>query len=39
MWFDKLIEKEFGEQIAEKRGWHWAMTIFVFEAWPGVEKD
>jgi len=39
MWFDKRIEKEFGEQIAEKRGWHWAMTIFVFKSWLGVEKD
>jgi hypothetical protein len=39
MWFDKRIEKEFGEQIAKKRGWHWTMKIFVFEAWPEVEKD
>jgi hypothetical protein len=32
------LEKEFGEQAAEKQGWHWAMTSFVFEAWHGTEK-
>src|SRR5665647_2516570 len=30
---NKRLEKEFGEQIAEQRGWHWAMKNFVFEAW------
>ena len=36
---NKRLEKEFGEHTAEKRGWHWAMTSFVFEAWHGNEKD
>src|SRR3972149_2950920 len=27
------LEKEFGEKRAEKRGWHWALTSFVSEAW------
>jgi hypothetical protein len=30
---NKRLEKEFGEQIAEQRGWHWAMTHFVVENW------
>ena len=36
---NKRLEKEFGEHTAEKRGWHWAMTSFAFEAWHGNEKD
>ena len=35
---NKRLEKEFGERIAEKRGWHWAMTSFVFEAWHEIER-
>ena len=27
------LEKEFGENVAEKRGWHWALTTFAFDAW------
>lgn len=23
---NKRLEKEFGERIVEKRGWHWALT-------------
>ena len=30
---NKRLEKEFGEHAAEKRGWHWAITNFVFENW------
>jgi hypothetical protein len=30
---NRRLQKEFGEYVAEKRGWHWAMTNFVFEAW------
>ena len=30
---NKRLEKEFGERIAEKRGWHWALTIFAIECW------
>ncbi|MGD0405821.1 MAG: hypothetical protein ABSB10_04130 [Candidatus Bathyarchaeia archaeon] len=29
---NKRLEKEFGERIAEKRGWHWALTSFTVEA-------
>jgi MarR-like DNA-binding transcriptional regulator SgrR of sgrS sRNA len=29
---NKRLEKEFGEHIAEKRGWNWALTSFTFEA-------
>jgi hypothetical protein len=36
---NKRLEKEFGEHAAKKRGWHWAMTSFAFEAWHGNEKD
>jgi hypothetical protein len=30
---NKRLEKEFGEHIAEKRGWHWALTSFTFDIW------
>ncbi|MCJ7634605.1 hypothetical protein MUP77_19715 [Candidatus Bathyarchaeota archaeon] len=30
---NKLLEKEFGEKAAEKRGWNWALTSFTVEAW------
>ena len=36
---DKRLEKEFGESIAEKRGWHWALTSFAFESWGKSEKE
>ena len=40
---NKQMEKEFGEHIAEKRGWHWALTSFAVEVWgksqSEVEKD
>ena len=35
---NKRLEKEFGEQIAEKRGWHWALTSFTHEIWGETEK-
>ena len=35
---NKRLEKEFGEQVAEKRGWHWALTNFVVESWGETEK-
>ena len=28
---NKRLEKEFGEHVAEKRGWHWALTVFLEE--------
>jgi hypothetical protein len=35
---NKSLEKEFGENIAEKRGWHWALTSFALEVWSETEK-
>jgi len=32
------VEKEFGEKIAEQRGWHWAMTNFSKDSWRKTEK-
>ena len=36
---NKRLEKEFGEQVAEKRGWHWALTRFAFEIWGEAKKS
>ncbi len=36
---NKRLDREFGERAAEKRGWHWAMTSFVYETWHGIEKE
>ena len=33
------MEKEFGEQVAEQRDWHWAMTSFGVDAYKASEKD
>ncbi len=30
---NRRLEAEFGECVAEKRGWHWALTSFVYESW------
>lgn len=30
---NKRLEKEVGERVAEKRGWHWALTGFGFDVW------
>ena len=35
---NKRLEKEFGEHIAEQRGWHWALTNFAAEAWGETES-
>ena len=35
---NKRLEKEFGERIAEKRGWHWALTCFGVDYWGEVDK-
>ena len=35
---NKRLEKEFGEHVAEKRGWHWALTSFLQETWGETEK-
>jgi hypothetical protein len=38
---NRRLEKEIGECVAEKRGWHWALTGFAFEVWgePDLEPD
>ena len=32
------LEKEFGAHVAEKRGWHWALTSFTLEVWGETDK-
>lgn len=36
---NKRLEKEFGEQVAEKRGWHWALTGFIIDNWRATEEE
>lgn len=36
---NKRLEKEFGEHIAEKRGWHWALTSSAFEVWGETSEE
>jgi hypothetical protein len=36
---NKRLEKEFDEQVAEKRGWHWALTNFAIESWRETDKQ
>lgn len=35
---NKRLEIEFGEDIAEKRGWHWSLTSFALEAWEEINE-
>ncbi len=35
---NKRLEKKFGERIAEKRGWRWALTSFTIEIWGSSEE-
>ena len=35
---NKRLEKEFGEHVAEQRGWHWALTSFALNTWGETEK-
>jgi len=30
---NRRAEKELGESVVERRGWHWALTSFAVEAW------
>jgi len=30
---NRKLEKEIGERLVEKRGWHWALTGFAMEVW------
>jgi len=36
---NKHLQEEFGEEIAEKRGWHWAMTSFATNAWGSINSN
>ena len=36
---NKHLKKEFGEVVAEKRGWHWALNNFVADSWRATEKE
>jgi len=36
---NKRLKKEFGENVAEKRGWHWALTSFSSEIWGETERS
>jgi hypothetical protein len=36
---NKRLEKEFGESVAEKRGWHWSLTSFTLEAWGEADLE
>jgi hypothetical protein len=33
MRMNRKLEKEIGERLVEKRGWHWALTGFAMEVW------
>ena len=35
---NKRSEKESGKQIAEKRGWHWALMSFAYAIWGELGK-
>jgi hypothetical protein len=36
---NKRLEQEFGEKVAEQRGWHWALTSFAVEAWSKTKDE
>ena len=36
---NRRLEEEFGEHVAEKRGWHWALTSFVVDIWSETEEE
>ena len=36
---NKHLAKEFGENVVEKRGWHWALTSFGTEVWGETEQE
>jgi hypothetical protein len=36
---NKKLENEFGEHVAEQRGWHWALTSFAVEVWGKSKKE
>lgn len=36
---NRRLEKALGERVAERRGWRWALTGFVVEAWGKTGQD
>jgi hypothetical protein len=36
---NKRLSKKIGEDVAEQRGWHWAMTSFALGAYGSTEED
>jgi hypothetical protein len=36
---NKHLEKELGEHVVEKRGWHWSLTSFAIEIWGEVQDS
>lgn len=34
---NKRLEKEFGECVVEKHGWHWVLTKDEFESWIKID--
>ena len=36
---NKRLETEFGECVADQRGWHWALTSFALDAWGKAENE
>jgi len=36
---NRRLEAEFGERVAEKRGWNWALTSFAFESWEKTARS
>lgn len=35
---NKRVQKEIGETVVQKRGWHWVLTSFAFESWGESEE-
>lgn len=36
---NRRTEKEFGERLVEKRGWHWAITNFATDSWGETKSE
>ena len=36
---NRKLEKEIGERLVEKRGWHWALTSFGNEIWGEIDME
>jgi hypothetical protein len=36
---NRRLERELGERVAEKRGWHWALASFAYEVWGETKEE